>query len=265
MSGQPDVSRGPGDALDPAAPTVGGERTLLEREANLERTGAALEAARSGTGRLVRVDGSAGIGKTRLLAEVATQAERSSMTVLVAGGGELERGFPFCVVRQLFERCLDRMPQRRREALLSDAAALAAPLFAQSRLGEAEGDRTFAVLHGLYWLTANLAERSPVAIVVDDAHWADAPSLRFLAYLARRVSDLPVAVVVASRPQEPDAEPTLAELWRELAPSLAITLAPLSRDAVAILVRERSMPPQASSSATPATPPPPATRSISGS
>ena len=64
-------------------------------------------------------------------------------------------------------------------------------------------DPTFAVLHGLYWLCANLAQRGPVLLAVDDAHWADAPSLRFLAYLARRIDDLPVVVVCAQPPGRP--------------------------------------------------------------
>jgi hypothetical protein len=225
--------------LDPPVPVLGRESALLERDAALDGIEAALEAAPAGAGGTVRIDGAAGIGKTRLLAEVAARAERADITTLGATGGELERGFPFGVVRQLFEPCLGRMPRRRREALLSDAAGLAAPLFERAApAGEAEGDRSFAVMHGLYWLTANLATRSPLAIAVDDAHWADAPSLRFLAYLARRLHDLPVALVIASRPDEPGAEPTVGELWKELTPSLTITLAPLSGTAVGVLVRQ---------------------------
>ena len=45
----------------------------------------------------------------------------------------------------------------------------------------------FAVVHGLYWLTMNITASQPVLIVVDDAHWADPASLRWLAYLASRV------------------------------------------------------------------------------
>ncbi|GEL19259.1 ATP-binding protein [Pseudonocardia asaccharolytica] len=56
------------------------------------------------------------------------------------------------------------------------------------------------MLHGLYWLTANLAARDPLLIAVDDAHWADPASLRFLNYLARRLDGLTVLLVVAARP-----------------------------------------------------------------
>jgi DNA-binding CsgD family transcriptional regulator len=61
----------------------------------------------------------------------------------------------------------------------------------------------FALIHGLFWLCTNLAERAPLLLVIDDGHWADRSSLRFLLYLCERVSDLPVAVIVTLRPGEP--------------------------------------------------------------
>ena len=63
-------------------------------------------------------------------------------------------------------------------------------------------DPSFAILHGLYWLCANLAAAGPLCLVVDDAHWADAPSLRYLAFLLTRLEELDVALVVATRPRE---------------------------------------------------------------
>ena len=54
-------------------------------------------------------------------------------------------------------------------------------------------------MHGLFWMTANLAERAPVLIAIDDAHWADAMSLRFALYLGRRIDDLPVALLIVTR------------------------------------------------------------------
>jgi len=41
-------------------------------------------------------------------------------------------------------------------------------------------------VHGLYWLTAGIAQRAPLLLAVDDLHWADQPSLRFASHLARR-------------------------------------------------------------------------------
>jgi predicted ATPase len=51
-----------------------------------------------------------------------------------------------------------------------------------------------AAMHGLHWLTARLAERGPLVLMLDDAHWADEMSLRFVLYLIRRLGDLPVLV-----------------------------------------------------------------------
>ena len=72
--------------------------------------------------------------------------------------------------------------------MLAGAAELSTSLFAStptSAAGEAT-ESSFAMLHGLYWLTANFASRTPTLLVVDDLHWADEPSLRWLHYLARR-------------------------------------------------------------------------------
>src|SRR6266496_6477234 len=69
------------------------------------------------------------------------------------------------------------------------------------------------ILHGLYWLCANLGRRSPLLLCIDDAHWADQASLRFLHYLGRRLEELPIAVVAAARPAESaEGSPLLAAL-----------------------------------------------------
>jgi hypothetical protein len=62
------------------------------------------------------------------------------------------------------------------------------------------------MMHGLYWLVANLAARRPLLLLADDLHWWDVPSLRFLAYLIPRVEELPVTVVAAARLGEPGAD-----------------------------------------------------------
>jgi predicted ATPase len=66
-----------------------------------------------------------------------------------------------------------------------------------------------AVWHGLYWVCAWFAEREPLVFVVDDLQWADEASRAWLSYLARRVSDLRLLLVVASRMQTGTAQSLL--------------------------------------------------------
>src|SRR5829696_390989 len=188
---------------------------LLERSAQLARIQSALADARSGRGRFVVVEGPAGIGKTALLAAARTAAASDGMHVLRSRGTELERDFAFGVVRQLFEPPLADASEAERADLLEAAAGVAAGLLGLPGAPLADGppasgvDSSFAVFHGLYWLCANLAAVAPLCVVVDDVHWADAASLRYLAFLLTRLEELDAALIVATRPWE---EGTDAEL-----------------------------------------------------
>ena len=124
------------------------------------------------------------------------------MRVLTARGGEREHEFSFGVVRQLFEPMLALAPADEREELLAGAAALAAPLFDERGLSDPEAlaDNSFSTLHGLFWLAGNLATRQPLLLAVDDLHWGDAASLRWLSYTARRLEGMPILVVAGTRP-----------------------------------------------------------------
>ena len=134
---------------------------------------------------MLLVQGPAGIGKTRLLFETGDRARLAGLQVLSARGGELESGYGFGVVRQLLESPVAEARRDERDGVLSGAAALAQSVFSATASGATGAPQV--VLHGLYWLVANLAERSPLMLAVDDVQWADAPSLRFLLYLARRL------------------------------------------------------------------------------
>jgi DNA-binding CsgD family transcriptional regulator len=201
-------------------------RPLLERDGELAALRAAVESARDGDGQLVVVEGAAGIGKTRLLGEVRSLA--TEFEVLSARAGELESDFAFGIVRQLFEGVLASAPPDVRAELLSGAAALAAPLFAvvPGEPGEAGAETSFAMLHGLYWLAANFALRQPTLIAVDDLHWADEPSVRWLGYLAKRLEGLPLLVVAATRPPERARAPVL--VTEILADPLATVIRPVA-------------------------------------
>jgi hypothetical protein len=220
---------------------VGGSvgHVLIERESELARLGFVLEDARGDRGRVAFVQGPAGIGKTGLLGAVCAEAERGGLRVLAARGNDLEREFPLGVVRQLFEDLTVAAAPDTRAELLSGWAAYAEPVFQPLEVaprGDVPADRSAAVLHGLYWLTCNLAERGPMLIAVDDAHWADAPSLLFLDYLARRMERLPVAIAVTYRPGESEPEAELALRIAGATEAAVIELRELTVGATAALV-----------------------------
>ncbi|SRR6266487_3581942 len=224
------------------APSGGTTTLLLERDAQIAALQALADAARSGDGRFVVIEGSAGIGKTRLLGEARAIAGSRGMRALAARGGEFEGGFAYGIVRQLFEPLLATAPPNLRAELLSGPAALVERLFGTSRLvasPERDGEGSFAVLHGLYWLAANVAFQQPTLLALDDLHWCDTPSLRWLFYLTRRLEGLPLLVVAATRPPEAESrEPTLVADLIADSDATAIRPEPLGRSSIAVLARE---------------------------
>lgn len=210
----------------------------LERDGELAAIAEATARAAAGSGGLVLVQGPAGIGKTTLLRAARDEAGRAGARILAARGGVLESDLEHGVVRQLFDRAVLAAPPERRVALLDGPAAPAAALLGA---GPADPgpihDPTLDLLHGLGWLVAHLADEGPLLLLVDDAHWSDVASLRALAFLARRLGELPVLLLVATRDVEPGpAEAPLRELE---AVSDAVVLRPghLSPDGVGALLR----------------------------
>ena len=204
---------------------------LLERAGERALLGRAMDEVRAGQGRLLLLEGEAGIGKTALLELAMRLAAERGLTVLTARSAALEEAFGYGIVRQLFESMLLGAPASRRAALLEGPAALAGPVFSLAAAGGASAapsDAAFAVQHGLYRLTANLAREAPLLLCVDDAHWADGASLRWIAYLARRVAELPACVVVARRLGEPSGHDALLDELRVAAGAGAVAPAPLS-------------------------------------
>ena len=205
---------------------------LLERESELVAIDAAAVAARGGHGQVVLIHGGAGIGKSALLEAGRDRAAVAGTTVLTTRCGELEQGFPWGVARRLLIR-----PARDHLVALEGATALAAPLFGAAPAEHgAEDERALsALVHGLYWLIADLCERGPVVLVVDDLQWADEPSQRFLMHLIGRVKELPLLLLTAVRTGEDEGSAV-----RELLSSHELTIlrpAPLGTIATAALVR----------------------------
>ena len=214
-----------------------GEQSLLfEREDDLAAIDAALTESMAGTGGVMLIEGPAGIGKSVLLDHLRKRATERQFTVLTARGGELERGFGFGIVRQLLEVALLGADPAERARLLAGAARLAEPVFTDVSAAADTSDLAFATLHGLYWLVVNMTERGPLVLAVDDAHWADEPSLRFLLHLAHRLAGLPVTLALAVRTGSERHREDLGPLMLEARPPV-LRPRPLGEAAVASLVR----------------------------
>ena len=140
-------------------------------------------------------------------------------------------------MRQLFEQSLAGADG----SALDGAAGAAREVF---ELAAARGpveptaDPSFASLHGLYWMTINVTGDAPLVMAIDDVHWCDDASLRFLAYLVRRLEGLPVLLILTLRPSRRRKFSPLSEIMRD---PLTVSMDPgaLSGAAAGELVRAR--------------------------
>jgi predicted ATPase len=182
----------PSSATEPRFTAEWGQAppVLLGRDTELAALGRGIEAGRRGDGALLTVEGSAGIGKTALLRSALRAAREGGMRALSATGTPLEAAFPFGVARQLFDPARRECGEEAWAEFSTGAARFSARALDERALEVADPreDPGFATLHGLYWLSANLALERPLLLAIDDAQWADRPSLRFLTHLARRLA-----------------------------------------------------------------------------
>jgi DNA-binding CsgD family transcriptional regulator len=226
---------------------------LYEREKELAAISLALSTACEGTGSLLVIEGPAGIGKSRMLAEARALAASLGMAALTARGVELERDAPFGVAAELFAGAAGAaVPDGERARLLSGHASLAAPLFDPAAAPTAE---PLALVRGLYWLTVNLAVGTPapvdaaavsgrsgppppagLLIEVDDAQWADQPSLSYLAYLAARIDELPAVLLITVRSGEQAAGQPALDWLRDRSGHQVLRPMALSPEAVERMV-----------------------------
>jgi DNA-binding CsgD family transcriptional regulator len=206
---------------------------LLERESEMARLRTLIDESCAGAGRLVLIEGPPGIGKSRLLDAAKVAASARGMRVLGARGSTVEHEFGFGVARQLFEGALRGLDPAGRALALDGAAGLAEPLVLGT--GDAPQASIFPSLHGLFWLCSNLADREPLLLAIDDAHWADEASVQWLGYLARRLDGVPALVIVTRRPTDPLAITPMLDALASDDRVEHMTLGALSAPAVAQL------------------------------
>lgn len=187
---------------------------ILEREAATAAVAQVLQRARAGFGQAHFIVAEAGLGKTTMLANARQQAG-SAFRVGLGRGDPMESSLPFVLVGQAIEALGGR---KTLESTLIGASA------AEARTAQ---------FYGLLRWVEDLAARTPVVLLLDDLHWADADSLGLLCFLCR-----PVAVIGALRPWPPGAHRAAIALARRGYASLQ-SLARLSDHAAEELLLSR--------------------------
>src|SRR5829696_9135612 len=168
---------------------------------------AAVATALQGIGRdarYVALSGEPGIGKTRLLEELARRADERGCTVLTGRGAELERDLPFGLWVDALDDHAAWLGPGRLERMLDDRVAeLSRVLPSVSAPGAAPApalqDERYRAHRAVRALLEQLAAVTPVVVLLDDLQWADDSSLELVAHLLRRPPRAPLLVACAFR------------------------------------------------------------------
>ncbi len=203
-----------------SAPFIGrtAELSLLEEEfGRISRGG----------GRTVLVEGEAGIGKTRLFDEAILLAEPLGFKVLRGVAEQLEVGRPFGAFADALEigRSDDAAHARIADLLYGAANSSDAPV------GDAPGAR-YVLIEEILGLIERCTSDGPVALIIEDLHWADGSTVLMVGAIARRLTDVPLAMLVSLRPEP--RTPNLDRLVELLLSKggVHVPLTPLTQEAV---------------------------------
>ncbi len=192
----------------------------------------------------LEVRGELGIGKTRLLAELAARADALGYLVLSGSASELEADLPFWVLVDALDEYVAALEPHRLDALGEDVLAELATIFpALSRFATARVTVSPHPRYRTYRAVRELLERltatKPLVLVLDDVHWADPASAELLGTLLRRPPDAAVLIALAVRPRQvPDRLSSAFERAHRVGTLHRLAIGPLTRDEAGDLLGE---------------------------
>jgi DNA-binding SARP family transcriptional activator len=224
----------------PAGPV--GERPLIGRAGELAQLRRALDEVRSGLGRVFVIVGEAGVGKSSLVTVLGGDARERGARALLGRCYESQQILPFgpwvdalrgAGVSQEAETLQDLAPVWRAELsrLLPEVSAPDLP---------GPSDDLLRLFESVAQLVERLTIQGPLALVLEDLHWADETSLRLFAFIARRTRTAPVLIAATAREEELPSAPVLQRVIDEIATEphfVRMPLSPLSRGDTAALIR----------------------------
>lgn len=217
---------------------------ILEREPQLAQLDELLGNLKLGAGGTIVIEGQPGLGKSRLIAEARTRIGRQAqIELLTFCCGELEQELAWAGVVGLLSPAVEALSAKERAEVFAGPAAPAALVFEAPAQAAADGElNAHGAVHALYRVLTNLARRTPILILYDDAHWSDRESLAFFLYLQRRLAGLRVGLVVATRPPDTVAASDLLERLAAGPTTEVQQLAGLQAASVTELVRAQGFP-----------------------
>lgn len=240
-----------------------GEERLVGREAEKETIRNLLDEVEAGRGHLLQITGEAGVGKSALVRFLLRQAQDRSWRTYQSACLSYGQHTPYLPWRMILEQVCGLTPEMEspeRVARLEEAVAAlpeppGRPGFWRNRFpllaevmglevaetpltraleGELRRDNTFLLLEAQ---VRHLTEMGPVAIVLEDAYWADELSLLLVAHIGRGLEGVPLLLVVVQRPWREPPEAVRALLG--LAQQTTLALSPLPRETSVELARLR--------------------------
>ncbi|HKB25637.1 MAG TPA: AAA family ATPase, partial [Methylomirabilota bacterium] len=224
-------------------PGVSADAELVGRAREMEQLHAALAAAATGGGRVVAVLGEAGIGKSRLVAELAVEAAGRRFTVLLGRAYESEQILPFApwVDALRAGRVAEdaHLLERLGPAWRAELARLVPEVAAGPPAAGATMDNR-QLFESVAQLLAQLSHQHPLLVVLEDLHWADEMSGRLLAFVGRCLAERPALVVVTAREDELADAPALRQAFEDLRREgrlATLAVRPLTRPDTRALVR----------------------------
>ena len=228
--------RARGRARSIAGDVVADEPEMVGRAEELQRLNGAVDHARDGVGQVVLVLGEAGIGKSRLVREVAARAADGGVLVMTGHAYPGAQGLPYASwVEAMRSDRLAEDPEisARLGPIWANELGRLLPELAPGAEGPVAHLRLFEAV--VAFLACATATR-PAIVVLEDLHWADEMSLRLLAMASRRLRAMPVLVVGTARDDDLEDREPLRDLLRHETVT-RVNLGPLSRPETTVLVR----------------------------